>query len=159
MMSKPNLPMLSKDSYYSFLIAEDKERYDKKLRICLSDVSVTVIDPYCLESIMWDFDPVKWPKIEMSHIIGYFIQRPGLYSVNDLQNYRSLEAFDFVLSNKISPVGSIAVCSENTSSINSVYLRAEVGHSQSLSTSPLHVWLRVKTNGTIECAHCTCTAG
>jgi len=41
-------------------------------------------------------DPVHWPKVEMAYIIGYFIKKPGLYTVQELENYRSLEGFNYL---------------------------------------------------------------
>ena len=95
------------------------------------------------------------PKIEMPHIINYLLKNPGLYTLEDMNNYRGLEAHIFVTSGK---VGKIFTCLIEEQPSH-VYVRAAVDHSQSPNKEPLDAWVKTHKDGSIESAHCTCMAG
>lgn len=152
-----NLKNLHKDSYFNYLSEDDRLRYKQKLTVEYKGTETSIPDPYSdIDPNEWNFDPVCWPTIEMAHIIGYFINKPGLYSLRELENYRSLEAYDIAMSGR---VGSIGVINVSQGDGCTMILRAQVGHSQSFSASPLDVWVMVKKQGSLESAHCTCMAG
>lgn len=146
--------VISKSDYYDYLSPEDIERYLNKISLVHKDrVDAVREDPFQLGD-GWDVEVKGWPAIEMCHIMAYFISKPGLYTLNQLQNYRSLEAFDFVLCGKVGEIGVRKVEGRD----DELYLRSEVQHSQS-QAKPLQVWLRTRAGGEILCAHCTCMAG
>ena len=45
-----------------------------------------------------------WPQIEYGHIFGYFIRRPGVYSQQELLDWKSLQAYNFFQSGFVQTV-------------------------------------------------------
>lgn len=119
------------------MFEEDKLRYKQKLIVTADNNTVQLADSFC------DVSDTDW-KFDLQ-----------LYTWTDLENYRYLDAFDFVLSNTVGPIGQVNVQKLQLTCV----LRAEVAHSQSVTAAPLNVWLRVTNCGTIEVAHCTCMEG
>ena len=74
----------SKDS----LDAEAKVRYEKKLQLIGLATSEAWID-----------DVTLWPPVEFPEIVLYLLQTPGKYTQEKLKAYKSLEAYNYFLSN------------------------------------------------------------
>ena len=80
----------SKDS----LDAEAKVRYEKKLQLIGLGTC-----PYKLSSEAWIDDVTLWPPVEFPEIVLYLLQTPGKYTQEKLKAYKSLEAYNYFLSN------------------------------------------------------------
>jgi len=91
----PDYPTISsKKICRSHLNEKDQFRYKQKLQVSTKLGTVICSDPYLIDN--WHVESNKWPKIDYPQIIGYFIKRPGLYTLEDLSNQRSLESYNFV---------------------------------------------------------------
>ena len=67
-----------------------KERYCQKLKILGLDEKC---DPYLDAGYVNDM--MVWPPVEFGHIFCYFIERPGLYTMQELMQWKSLEAYNY----------------------------------------------------------------
>ena len=93
----------------------------------------------------------KWPPVEYGHIF-YYIERPGVYTRRQLLQWKSLEAYNYFTSGhvrtvKIWPLARLSI------------IMAFVNPSQSLADKAHQAWVRVRYDGEIITAHCTCMAG
>ena len=94
-----------------------------------------------------------WPPVEYPHLFCYFVERPGVYTQQELMQWKSLEAYNYfknghVRTVEIWPVNS-TIC----------ILRAIVNPSQRSPDNHHTAWVAVKSDGQIIAAHCTCMAG
>ena len=146
-------PPLSK--YYSTLDTVSMERYMDKLPL------IDKIDPYChmesrvKKSLPTGLEWMNWPDVLYADIYNYLILSPGM-SHEKLKAFKSFEGYNHFTNGCVS--GVVVTLVLNTKP--RVYLfTAQVKYSQRLSDSPLKVWLAVKENGEVVCAHCSCMAG
>lgn len=94
-----------------------------------------------------------WPGVEYGHIYCYFIERPGVYTHKELQQWKSLDAYNYFLSGHVREIKVWRVC-ESVS-----ILKAMVNPSQRSASNAHCAWVAVKQDGSIITAHCTCMAG
>ena len=85
-------PCLEEKKYLSYLGKEDKNRYFGKITVTRESGKIYLQDPYKINPYEWKESSSLWPKIEMPHIINYLLKNPGLYTLEDMNNYRGLEA-------------------------------------------------------------------
>ena len=83
--------------YVSQLDYEAKKRYYSKLEIDGEKFP----DPYSIKEDEWIDDPEKWPDLEYGDIYNYLIDTPGPYTKENLNAYKSLEAYDFFYSGHV----------------------------------------------------------
>ena len=81
------LPLVAKTSYLA------------KLELLgLSDKD----DPYAASNEhKFKSDMSLWPPVEYGHIFCYFIQRPGVYTQQELMRWKSLEAYNYFQSGHV----------------------------------------------------------
>ena len=84
---------------------------------------------------------------------NYLVVTISLYTREQLKAYKSLDGYNFING----WVNSVTVLSIGKQK-NYLFL-AVVKHSQSLSVALLKVWIAIKEDGEVLCAHCTCMAG
>ncbi|KAL5494127.1 hypothetical protein EMCRGX_G009554 [Ephydatia muelleri] len=119
--------MSTKERYFASLDASGRQRYLDKL--CLLGLSVDN-DPYAaINSKNFVSDMSLWPPVEFGHIFCYFIDRPGVYTRQQLLQWKQLNAYYFFTSGMRNP--DEAHCS----------------------------WVATRKTGDIVAAHCTCMAG
>ena len=94
-----------------------------------------------------------WPQIEFDHIFGYFIRRPGVYTQQQLLDWKSLQANNFFQSGF---VGTVSTWTVNSSL---VIITAKVNPSMKSPDKAYALWIAIEPYGTIITAHCTCMAG
>ena len=136
----------SKDS----LDDEAKVRYEKKLQ--LIDLAIC---PYKLPSEAWIDDVTLWPPVEFPDIVVYLLQTPGKYTREKLKAYKSLEAYNYFVSDW---VGTYYYHKITDSEF--CVIKAAVRPSQRLSEKPHRPWVGLRQkDGSICVAHCTCMAG
>ena len=77
--------------YSESLGSSEKARYIAKLQA----VGLTLeVDPYSKESGRnFETNMTIWPPLEYSHIFGYFITYPCLYTVEHLLSYKQLHVY------------------------------------------------------------------
>eukprot|EP00731_Ephydatia_muelleri_P003102 Em0001g3102a len=82
--------------YFSSLNAIGQQRYMDKLR--LLDLSLAN-DPYNVaNSINFVKDMSHWPPIEYGHIFCYFVARPGVYTRQQMLQWKQLDAYNYFTS-------------------------------------------------------------
>ena len=69
--------------YFAGLNGEDKQRYEDKLRVVGLDLND---DPFDAKNfVKYGPDLTNWPKVEYGHIFCYFIERPGVFTKQQLK--------------------------------------------------------------------------
>jgi hypothetical protein len=131
--------------YFVSLDPVAKDRYRQKLKL------LGLEDPY-LDAGYVD-DMTLWPPVEFGHIFCYFIERPGVYTKQELMQWKSLEAYNYFLSGHVRQVMVKRVSS------TTCILKATVNPSQSSPDSAHEAWVAAKSDGQIVVAHCKCMAG
>ena len=85
--------------YYRKLDAVAQSRYLEKLKLLGLEEKD---DPYeASNSCNFIDDMTKWPSVEYGRIFCYYIQRPGVYSRQQLMQWKSLEAFKYFSSGHV----------------------------------------------------------
>ena len=79
--------------YYNGLKNTAKSRYREKLTVGLTIED----DPYIPENHKNYFiDNISlWPKVEYGHIFACFIERPGVYTQQQLLLWKQLESYNY----------------------------------------------------------------
>ncbi len=137
--------------YQLALEATARDRYSNKLKVLgLTDHD----DPYATwnEGNFVD-DMTLWPAVEYGHIFCYFVERPGVYTKQELMRWKSLEAYNYFVSGHVHEVKVWPI------SGSKCVLRALVNPSQRAPDNAHHAWVGVQGDGQIITAHCTCMAG
>ena len=127
------------------LDAEAKVRYEKKLQL-----SGLATCPYKLSLEAWIDDVTLWPPVEFPDIVLYLLQTPGKYTREKLKAYKSLEAYNYFLSDW---VGTCYYHKITDSEF--CVIKAAVRPSQRLSEKPHRPWVGLRQkDGSISVA-CT----
>ena len=134
--------------YFVSLDPVSKERYRQKLEILrLDEKCDSYLDAGYAE------DMTLWPPVEFRHIFCYFIERPGVYTKQQLFQWKSLDAYNYFLSGQVRLVMAKRVNS------TTFILKAVVNPSQSSPDKAHEAWVAAKSDGQIVAAHCKCMAG
>ena len=135
-------------------IASERERYKQKLesvRLTLSD------DPFMKDNHhRFSDDMTLWPRIEYGHIFGYFINRPGTYTQEQLLSWKQLEAYKYFESGFVRTVFAVGFGQGDQ---KCCLLKAKVNPSQRTADQAHEAWIIVRLSGLVVSAHCTCMAG
>ena len=59
----------------------------------LSQGGETICDPYKVPQEKWIDDITLWPEVEFGEIYTYLVETPGQFTKEQLEAYKSLEAF------------------------------------------------------------------
>ena len=94
--------------YLRSLTSVARERYIRRLEVIGLKESD---DPYVQENQLKRFKDTMsaWPQIEYGHIFGYFIRRPGVYTQQELLDWKSLQAYNFFQSGFVQTVATWTV--------------------------------------------------
>ena len=138
-------------SYYKSLDPIARTRYLEKLGLLGLEEKD---DPY-LNTVRDKFkdDMAKWPQLEFGHMFCYFIERPGVYTRQQLLQWKSMDGYNYFKSGHVREVKVWDVGS------NFRLLLAIVNPSQSSPEKAHLAWVAVKSSGDIVTCHCTCMAG
>lgn len=140
-------------AYFQKLDNVAKERYKEKLTCTGLNISVNL---YLMENqVKFSSDMSLWPSIEYGHIFSYFINRPGMYTQEQLLSWKQLEAYNYSQNGYVREVKSMVFGKE----VESLVVKALVNSSQRAPNNAHEPWLIAAKDGTILCAHCTCMAG
>jgi len=96
----------------------------------------------------------KWPSVEYGHTFCYYIEHPGVYTRQQLMQWKSMEAFNYFQSGHVREV-KVWPLSNSPSCI----LMAYVNPSQNAPEKAHCAWVGAKLGGDIIALHCTCMAG
>lgn len=113
------------------------------------DNTVKVPHPSTLTE--WVDDMKQWPDVSYVDIVNYFVLSEGVDG-EELRNYKSTEAYNYLHSNKIGKV----LCKKHS---EFTLLKAEVEPSQSTNKPKQLAWVMMRANGVIETVGCSCIAG
>lgn len=134
--------------YFSSLDPVAKARYKKKLEVLgLGQKD----DPYATCNFVQEL--TRWPPIEYGHIFCYFVERPGVYTQQELMQWKSLDAYNYFQSGHVREVKLWAINTDR------YILKALVSPSQRSPDQAHEAWIGVKGDGQIITAHCKCMAG
>ena len=86
-------------------------------------------------------------------VYNYLVVTVSLYTREQLKAYKSLDGYNFFINGWVNSVAVLPIGKQK----NYLFL-AVVKHSQSVSVIPLKVWIVIKGDGEVMCAHCTCMA-
>ena len=138
-------------SYFSDLEGNERVRYLAKL----SKVGIELSDDPYIKSNSYKSDMTDWPNIEYGHIFGYFITRPGVYTLEELLSWKQLEGYNYFKSNHARTIFS----RKHGPLKETCVLKAHVNPSQNSPDKAHEAWVIAKSDGTVVTAHCTCMAG
>ena len=97
---------------------------------------------------------IDWPSVSYTDIYNYLINTPSEYTHEMLKAYKSMDGYNFFVNGWVSNI----VVTQIEGRYHYLF-SATVKHSQTLSATPLKVWVGCKSNGEVVAAHCTCMAG
>lgn len=136
--------------YVDSLDAVARSRYFEKLGVL--GLAATD-DPYASS----DFQDTigLWPPVEFGHIFVYFIERPGVYTQQELLQWKQLDAYNYFRSGFM---WTVKVWDLKNSS-QCVILNGLVKSSMRTPDNAHQLWVATTKDGTVVTAHCTCMAG
>ena len=140
--------------YYNSLKGEDELRYQRKLEV----IGLKVTDDHfeSQNSCKYMDDMKKWPNLEYGNIFCYFVERPGVYTRQQLLSWKQLDAYNYFQNGY---VRTVLTMSYSTGKSSYVVVKAMVHPSQNTPDKVHSTWIACKQNGDIITAHCTCKAG
>ena len=137
-----NIPVLSE--YAKGLEKHVKIRYLKK-------ISVVGADPQTIPSEQ--FSAELMPSIEATDFVSYLVLDTSYYTKLQFKAYKSLEAYNQLVSGFVSSVRSLHISGK-------MIIIAKVRHSQRMNDPLIPIWIITEEVGTILYAHCMeCKAG
>jgi len=136
------IPVLSE--YAKSLDAHVKRRY-------LEKISVIRLDPATVPNEQ--LNPECLPPIEATDLLSYLVLDTSYYTKQQFKAYKSLEAFNEMVSGFVTSVSGLIVSGKHV-------VAAKVRHSQRMNDPLISVWIVTESDGTIISAHCLgCKAG
>lgn len=141
-------------NYYESLKGEDKQRYQDKLRVVGLDLTDDPFDSK--NSDKYGSDMANWPKTEYGHIFCYFIERPGVFTKQQLMSWKQMTAYNYFQNGFVRTVLSMKY---KFGGDNFIVLKALVNPSQNSPDKAHSSWIITREDGQIITAHCTCKAG
>ena len=149
---------VTKSKYFTSLQNDiDRRRYKEKLQLlgCSEDPYFTLEQKgrVCNSGdcmLEW----IDWPSVSYADIYNYLINTPSEYTHEMLKAYKSMDGYNFYVNGWVSNI----VVTQVEGKQHYLFI-ATVKHSQTLSATPLKVWVGCKSNGEVVAAHCTCMAG
>ena len=147
--------MANLSSYASGLDKSDQERYKQKLTVTLNDSDVLLPDPYNKNLDGWFINPKTLPPTTYGQLYRYLIKTPGPFTGEDLDAYKSLDAYNYFISGHIK---EIQLDPGNDLPVLFVKSLVDAGHIQSCAPYNPSILLD-KKKGYVITAHCTCMAG
>lgn len=85
---------MAQTNYINSLSSSDCTDYLKKLVLSNGE---KLPDPYNIPSDEWISDMSKWPAVIWPDIYSYLIEKPSVYTNDNLRAYKSLDAYNYEL--------------------------------------------------------------
>ncbi|XP_046553591.1 uncharacterized protein LOC124263024 [Haliotis rubra] len=141
------------ENYANLLDKASRIRYIEKTIVIDNE------DPYRIPRSDWSDDHKYLPATNYVDIVNYLVFSPSpFYSLSDMRNYRSLEAYDRFVCGWVRDIVSYVHLSVQDGKAIHVVM-SKVMHSQRLNEAPLQPWFITDDAGTVLSAHCNCMAG
>lgn len=121
-------------------------RYEDKTKQC-------GVDPFTLRADDCTVDLNLWPPVDVADIHEFLVLRTSFITRQQLKTRKALEGHNILTS------GWVRQPCVKTVTADTVILKTQVNHSQSLNKPPVDVWVLAKSDGDILSAHCTFLAG
>ncbi|KAK8767266.1 hypothetical protein V5799_005952 [Amblyomma americanum] len=137
---------VSSETYVSTLCPKDRAHYEEKTNQC-------GVDPFTLRADDCTVDFNLWPSVDIADINEFLVLRTSFVTRQQLKAIKALEGHNFLTS------GWVREPCMKTVVADTVILKTQVNHSQSLNKQPVDVWVLAESDGHIVSAHCTCMAG
>ncbi|XP_022802529.1 uncharacterized protein LOC111340026 [Stylophora pistillata] len=100
-----------------------------------------------------ELDAENLPPVERSDLFSFLVLETSYYTTEQFKNYKSLEAYNQVVSGFVASVKGYLVLEKHV-------VVAKVRHSQRMNDSLVTIWIIHGTNGRVFSAHCLgCKAG
>ena len=100
-----------------------------------------------------ELDPECLPPIEQSDLFSFLVLETSYYTNDQFKNYKSLEAYNQVVSGFVASVKGKLVLEKHV-------VLAKVRHSQRMNDALVDIWIVAGQDGRIFSAHCLgCKAG
>ncbi|GFU01581.1 hypothetical protein NPIL_134221 [Nephila pilipes] len=99
------------------------------------------------------YSKTMWPQISFGDIYMYLAETENTYTREEMKNYKSLDAYNYVLSGKVSPISGY-----RNDTLNICILTCKVLSGQSCKKYH-HCWISAAPNGIVHNGHCTCMVG
>ncbi|XP_044766704.1 uncharacterized protein LOC123322756 [Coccinella septempunctata] len=141
--------MSGTSDYFNKLLLEHPDvasRYKQKI-MCINN-----IDPFSLDPSTFSTNPENFPPINNLDIVSYLVLTTSFYTRLQMKAYKSLNAYNYFKSGFVQSIGAIKIAEFHV-------IVGSVKHSQRMTEAPLKAWIISSSDGSIECAHCTCMAG
>ena len=127
--------------YFNNLSEEAKKRYLEKLKLIYLAIED---DPYSSKSAdKFVKDMCLWPAIEYGHIFCYFINRPEIYTKEQLLSRKQMDAFNYFQS------GHVRDVFVREASPKALILKGFVNPSQKVPSKGNEAWIAVQKDGQI----------
>ncbi|XP_067654064.1 uncharacterized protein [Haliotis asinina] len=141
------------ENYANLLDKVSRARYLEKTVVIDNE------DPYRIPRSEWSDDHKYLPATSYVDIVNYLVFSPSpFYSLSDMRNYRSLEAYDRFVCGWVRDIVSYVHLSVQDGKAIHVVM-SKVMHSQRLNEAPLQPWFITDDAGKVLSAHCNCMAG
>ena len=99
------------------------------------------------------FEPDCLPPVESTDLLCYLVLETSFYTQKQFKAFRSLEAYNQMVSGFVYNVQGHMVASK-------FVVLAKVRHSQRMNEALIPIWIITEKDGTINCTHCLgCKAG
>lgn len=136
----------------SLVLSEYVKGLDNHVRCrYVEKIAVIGIDPSTLDTS--HFDPECLPPIEAGDLVSYLVLETSYYTLNQFKNFKSLEAYNQVVSGFVTSVQGRVIA-------DMFVVIGKVRRSQRMNDPPIKVWIIANKEGVIASAHCfNCLAG
>lgn len=95
----------------------------------------------------------RWPAVSYPDIFNYLVLSEG-YDGGEMQNYKSMDSFNYFKSGK---VGALLVGDAGSEGV--VYIKGHVTPSYSVKQEQHSAWVLCSPSGIVHTAGCSCKAG
>ena len=119
------------------------------LKLSYNKGASSLPDPHNLKG--WT-NPSSWPDLTFGDLYTYLIETPGIYTKESLKAFKSLEAYQFVISGHVKPL----CCRSVGDNIPYCFIKGKVIPSQRINDQPHNAWVCLhKKDASLHAAHCT----
>ena len=114
-------------------------------RRCLEKVAVIAVDPITIPDE--HFSSECLPAVEATDLLSYLVLETSFYTKQQFKAYKSLEAYNFMVSGFITSVQGCVVREK-------YIVTRKVRNSQRMNDPLMSIWVIADKDGTINSAHC-----
>ena len=124
---------------------------DRVKRRYLEKIAEVGVDPVTIPDEQFNSECL--PPIEATDLLSYLVLETSFYTKQQFKTYKSLEAYNFMVSGLITSIQGCIVSGKHV-------VAGKVRHSQRMNDPLISVWVIAEKDGTVKSAHCLgCKAG